>query len=170
METLVPHNCGEFPPWLTKEGTSSWLLVVLPIGTSGYNEIHMILPIGKLGYEFTWLDYINDSPYKKIGVQYIRYTSEYIPKLQIHQHSLLNRKVFSWNFLSAQVFFSKSSLDHHQRWIITRSSSKLDHHRIIIKARSSLDHYQSWIITGSSSSSLLPLSWSIGFISQFYSS
>ena len=40
----------------------------------------------------------------------IRYTSEYIPKLQIHQHSLLTRKVFSWH--------NSSSLDRHQSWII----------------------------------------------------
>ena len=44
-----------------------------------------------------------------------KYTSEYIPKLQIHQHSLLTRKVFSWHSSSTQVF-------------ITGSSSKLDHH------------------------------------------
>ena len=40
----------------------------------------MILPIGKLGTN---------------EIQYMKYTSEYIPKLQIHQHSLLTRKVFS---------------------------------------------------------------------------
>ena len=40
----------------------------------------------------------------------IKYTSEYIPKLQIHQHSLLTRKVFSWH--------NSSSLDRHQSWII----------------------------------------------------
>ena len=64
--------------------------MILPIGTSGYNEI-----------------------------QYIRYTSEHIPKLQIHQHSLLIRMVFSWHNSSAQVF-------------VTRSSSNLDHQWIII--------------------------------------
>ena len=52
------------------------ILMTLPIGTLGYNEIQMILPIGTLGYN-------------------IRYTSEYIPKSQIHQHSLLTSKVFS---------------------------------------------------------------------------
>ena len=41
-------------------------LMILPIETSGTNEI-----------------------------QYMKYTSEYIPKLQLHQHSLLTRKVFS---------------------------------------------------------------------------
>ena len=41
-------------------------LIILPIGTSGTNEI-----------------------------QYMKYTSEYIPKLQTHQHSLLTRKEFS---------------------------------------------------------------------------
>ena len=43
------------------------ILMNLLIGTSGYNEIQMILSIGTSGYN-------------------IRYTSEYIPKLQIHQH------------------------------------------------------------------------------------
>ena len=41
-------------------------LMILPIGASGTNEI-----------------------------QYMKYTSEYIPKLQIHQHSVLTRKLFS---------------------------------------------------------------------------
>ena len=62
----------------------------------------------------------------------IKYTIKYIPKLQIHQHSLLTRKVFSWHSSSIQVFTTTSSskLDHHQRWIIIQvgSSSKLDHH------------------------------------------
>ena len=40
----------------------------------------MILPIGTLGTN---------------EIQYMKYTSQYIPKLQIHQHSLLTRKVFS---------------------------------------------------------------------------
>ena len=40
----------------------------------------MILLIGTLG--------TND-------IQYMKYTSEYIPKLQIHQQSLVTRKVFS---------------------------------------------------------------------------
>ena len=71
-----------------------------------------------------------DSPDRSIGDQWN--TSEYILKLQIHQHSLLIRKVFSWHNSSIQVLFSGSSLDHHQRWIVTRSSSKLDHHWIII--------------------------------------
>ena len=60
-----------------------------------------------------------------IGVQYIRYKSEYILNLQIHQHSLLTRKVFSRQNSSAQVFVIGSSLDHHQSWIITGSSSSL---------------------------------------------
>ena len=70
----------------------------------------MILPIGT-----SW--------YKEI--KHIKYTSEYIPKLQIHQHSLLTRKVFSWNNSSSQVFITGS-------FIKGRSSSKLDHHWIII--------------------------------------
>ena len=41
------------------------ILMTLPIGTSWYNEIQMILPIGTSGYNI----------------------SEYISKLQIHQHN-----------------------------------------------------------------------------------
>ena len=132
-------------------------------------------------------------PDRNIGVQYIIYTSEYILKLQIHQHSLLNRNVVSRHNLSAQFFFSRSSLDHHQFWIITGSLSSLDHHWII-KSESSLDldhhwiinsgsslGHQVWIIIGSSSldhhwiiksrsSSLLPSSRINGAISQFFSS
>ena len=52
------------------------ILMTLPIGTSRYNEIQMILPIGTSGYN-------------------VIYTSEYIPKLKIHQHSLLTRKLFA---------------------------------------------------------------------------
>ena len=98
---------------------------------------------------------------RNIGVQYIRYTSEYILKLQIHQHSLLTRNVFSLTqFINTILLLwiiikAGSSLDQHQVWIITRSTSSIDNLWIIIKVGSSLD--QSWIITGSSSS-LLPLS------------
>ena len=106
-------------------------------------------------------------------VQYIRYTSEYIPMLQIHQHSLLTRKVFSRHNLSTRLFFyvsSRSSSSHlhlqvifivkssslsshlHQVWIITGSSSSLYHHLIwsITGSSSSLDHHLIWSITGSS--------------------
>ena len=94
----------------------------------------LILPIGTSGHDMTQLHYryflIETS-----GVQYIRYTSEYIPKLQIHQHSLLTRKVFSRNNLSTQVFFSistgSSSSSRHlhlQVIFITGSGSSLDHH------------------------------------------
>ena len=34
----------------------------------------------------TWLDYITDPPDRNIKVQYIIHTSEYILKLQLHQH------------------------------------------------------------------------------------
>ena len=44
------------------------ILMTLPIGTLGYNEVQMILLIGTSGYN-------------------IRYKSEYIQKLQIHQQS-----------------------------------------------------------------------------------
>ena len=132
--------------------------------------------------DLTWLVYIieppnrnieawNDSntlqthPGISIEVQYIRNTSDYIPKLQLHQHSLLTRKVFSQHNLSAQVFFSiwsGSSLSSHHFhlqvifiwiWIITRSGSSsldLDHHSIwiiITGSRSSLDlDHHCWII------------------------
>ena len=99
----------------------------------------------------------NDSVDRRIGDQWNTiYTSEYISKLQIHQHSLLTRKVFSRHNLSSQVFFSVSSwsssshlhcqvifiksgssLDHHQVWIITWSIASLDHHWIIIIITSS---------------------------------
>ena len=90
-----------------------------------------------------------------IGVQYIRYTIEYIPKLQLHQHFLLTGKVFSQHNLLAQLFFSassgSSSSSHHLHlqviiwiWIITRyGSSSLD-----------LDHHSIWIIIIGSGSSL----------------
>ena len=116
----------------------------------------------------TWINYITDTSIINIRVQYIRYTSEYILKLQIHEHSLLTRKVFSRNNLSTKVFFfvssgsssshihlqvififkSSSSSSHlHQVWIITGSSSSLDHQWFIItRASSSMDHY--WIILG----------------------
>ena len=89
-------------------------------------------------------------PNRNIGVQYIRYTSEYISKLQIHQHSLLTRKVFSLTkFISTILLLwiiikAGSSLDQHQVWIITRSTSSPDPRWINIKARSSskLDHHQ----------------------------
>ena len=164
----MARNCGYFNPWTIRRVTLS---------------------------DFTWLDYIIDSPDRNIevwhdsitllilqilpginiGVQYIKYTSEYIPKLQIHQHSLLTRKVFSWHNLSSQVFFSVSfgsSSSHihlqvifivksssvsshlHQVWIITWYGASLDHHQvwIITWSRASLDHHQVWIITGSRAS------------------
>ena len=50
----------------------------------------LILPIGTL---------------KTNEIEYMKYTSEYILKLQIHEHSLLTRKLFSWYNSSTQVFF-----------------------------------------------------------------
>ena len=110
-------------------------LMILPRGTSRINEI-----------------------------QYMKYTSECIPKLQIRQHSLLTRR----HSLDTIHHHKSSSLDQVQ--IIIKVGSSLDHHQnwIIIKAGSSLDHHQIWIKTGSSSS-LLPLYLSTGAISQFYS-
>ena len=51
------------------------ILMTLPIGTLGYDEIQMILSIGTSGYN-------------------IRFTSEYIPKLQIHQQKDLQSHKF----------------------------------------------------------------------------
>ena len=117
-----------------------------------------------------WLKYITIHPRINMGLQYIRNTSEYIPKLQLHRHSLLTRKVFSWHNLSAQVFFSvsyrSSSIPHHLHiqvifiwiWIITRSGSSsldLDHPSIWIISRASsldMDHSLIWIISARSSS------------------
>ena len=88
-----------------------------------------------------------------IKLQHIRNTSEYISKLQFHQHSLLTRKVFSRHNFSTLVFFSvstRSSLHIHLQVIfISRSSSSsdLDHHHWI------------WIITGSGSSFDLDHHW-----------
>ena len=86
--------------------------------------------------------------------------------LQIYQHSLLTRKVFSRHNISAKVFFSVSSgsssshiclqeififnsssssdLDHHSIWITTRH-----YHWIWIITR---HHHYIWIITRSGSS------------------
>ena len=120
----------------------------------------------------TWLKYITIHLEINNGLQYIRNTSEYIPKLQLHQHSLLTRKVFARHNLSTQVFFSvsfwsSSSLRHLQVIFIFKSSSfvshlhlDLDHHLIwIIITRSgssslNLDHHSIWIIIVESRSSL----------------
>ena len=107
-------------------------------------------------------------PRVNIKVQYMITTSEYIPKFQLHQHSLLTRKVFSQHNLSSQVFFSVSSRSssspchlHLQVIFIFNSSSSSTHihHRIwiITRSRSSsldLDHHWIWIISGSGRSLL----------------
>ena len=116
----------------------------------------------------TWLKYITIHLRINIGLQYIINMDEYILKLQIHQHSLLTRKVFSRNNLSELVFLfvstgsssishhihfqvififklsSPSSHLHHWIWIITQSGSSLEHHHsiwIITTGSSSLDHH-----------------------------
>ena len=72
----MPTTVGTFPPGQQGGLPSMTLhelntLMILPIGTLGTNEI-----------------------------QYMKYTSEYILKLQIHQQSILTRKVFSLHNLS----------------------------------------------------------------------
>ena len=63
METIALTYNGELTSLTLHDFI---ILMTLSIGTSRYNEIQMILPIGTSGYN-------------------IRNTSEYIPKLQIHQ-------------------------------------------------------------------------------------
>ena len=88
-----------------------------------------------------------------IGLQYIRNTDEYILKLQIHQHSLLTRKVFSRHNLSEQVFFSVSAISSSihlclQVIFIFKSSSSSSHLHL------DLDHHWIWIIITRAGSSL----------------
>ena len=85
----------------------------------------------------------------------MKYIEEYIPKLHIHQHSLLTRKVFFRHNFSALVFFSaltgssessssSSHLDHHKKM----ASLDLDHHLIWINITGlDLDHHSIWIIS-----------------------
>ena len=149
-----------FPPGqlegLTSMNLHQLITLMVPlIGTSGTNEI-----------------------------QHIKYTSEYILKWQIHQHSLLTMKVFfRHNF--QHKYSSLYHLDHHQVLVIFKSSSssshiylqvifiwiwiitRLDHHHwiwIITRSGSSLD-----IITRSGSSLLDHHHWIItGAISRFF--
>ena len=90
-----------------------------------------------------------------IGLQYIINKSEYIPKLQLHQHSLLTRKVFYRHNLLAQVFFSissRSSLSPHHLHLqvisIFKSPSSSSHLHL------DLDLHSIWIIINGSGSSL----------------
>ena len=93
----------------------------------------------------------------------MKYIEEYIPKLHIHQHSLLTRKVlFRHNFFSTGLLLcitgSCSSSSHlcHQVFFIFKSSGSgssldLDHHRT---SSQDLDHHSIWIIITESRSSL----------------
>ena len=65
------------------------------------------LPIETSRHDMTSIHYRHSRI--NIVAQYIRYAGEYIPKLQLHQHSLLTRKVFSWYSSSTQVFITWSS-------------------------------------------------------------
>ena len=91
------------------------ILMTLPLGTSGYNEIQMILPIGTSGYN-------------------IRYTSEYILKfsntstLPLNQEGILLTQFISTSIRHWIIIKAKSSLDHQQNWIIIKARSSLDHH------------------------------------------
>ena len=103
-----------------------------------------------------------------IGLQYMKYIEEYIPKLHIHQHSLLTRKVFfrhhfqhwSSSLYYWIMFVFKSSLSSSllrlQVIFIFNSSGSgssldLDHHRT---SSQDLDHHSIWIIITESRSSL----------------
>ena len=86
--TLVPLNSGDFSLRSTKRvNLNSIMGTISPTYNRGLNSMNlhdfiilMTLPIGTLGTN---------------AIQYMKYTSEYIMKLQIHQHSLLTRKVYS---------------------------------------------------------------------------
>ena len=89
-----------------------------------------------------------------IGLQQIRNTSKYIPKLQLYQHSLLTRKVFSrhnfhhwYSSLDLLVIYISNSSFLQVIFIFmpassrSRSSLELDYHHWII-----LDLEHHWII------------------------
>ena len=138
LKSIVGEISSTYNGGLTSTTLHDFIILMnFLIGTSRYNEIQLIIPRGTSRYN-------------------IRYTSKYIPKLQIHQHSLLTRKVFSRHKFSTRVFFSVSSgssssschlhihldLDHHLIYIIiigSGSSLGPDHHGFIITgSRSSL--------------------------------
>ena len=153
LTTLGPRNCGDFNPW-TIGGlpTMNWhdlfTLKNLLIGTSGHDmtQVHSII---------------------NIGLHYIRNTSEYIPKLQFHQHSLLTRKVFSRH----NFYHWSSSLDHLIICIFKSSLSSSYLHLGSGSSSLDLDHHSIWIIIGTSSLDL-DHHWVniIGAISWFFSS
>ena len=132
-------------------------------------------------YDFTWLDCINYSPDRNIGVQW-----NTIHKIYKWIHSEVTNTStcyclghgeltwgehcnWIWIMLMSQFFPKK--LEYYTRrhnlstlLVIQKilkismyvflygSSSKMDHYWIVIKSGSSLDYHQVWIITGSSSS------------------
>ena len=133
----------------------------------------------------TWLKYIIETSRNKHRVN-IKYIEEYIPKLHIHQHSLLTRKVFFRHNFSALVFFSastgtSSSLIHlHLQVIFVFKSSgsglslDLDHHKM---ASLDLDHHSIWIsqshhnwiwIIARSRSPLVIIMWILSRHRKFY--
>ena len=86
---------------------------------------------------------------------------KYIPKLQLHQHSLLTRKVFSQH----NFHHWSSSLDHLVICIFKSSSSSSHIHLQVIfifgsgSSSLDLDHHSIWIIIGSGSSLNLDHQW-----------
>ena len=75
--------------------------MTLSIGTSGYNEIQIILLIGTSKYK-------------------IRYTSEYIPKLQIHQ----KWEVVSMEFITV---FPMTWRQHDSIMVVVEKLTKESH-------------------------------------------
>ena len=132
----MPHNCGDFALRSTRRVNLNSIVGTI---SSTYNGGLTSMNLHEL---FT----LQILPDRNIMVQYIIYTNEYILKLQIHQHTLLTRKVISRHNLPAQVFFSvssesSSSIRHLQSHLylqvifICKSSSSgsgssldLDHH------------------------------------------
>ena len=74
--TLVPHNCGDFALRSTKRVNLNSIVGTI---ASTYNG-------GLTSMNLHDLFTLQILPDRNIGVQYTRYTNEYILKLQIHQH------------------------------------------------------------------------------------
>ena len=90
--------------------------------------LHDLFTLLNLSIGTSWHDMTQPLPRINIEVQYIRYTDEYIPKLQIHEHSLLTRKVFfRHNF---QHWYSSLDHLHLQVFLVFKSSSASSHLRL----------------------------------------
>ena len=80
----APQLWGLFPPINKEVNLNSIVGTIAPNYNGGLTSMNL--------HDLFTLQILLD---RNIRVQYIIYTNEYIPKLKIHQHSLLTRKVFS---------------------------------------------------------------------------